>query len=62
MNCQITGSKHIQKFAIFYNKSLTMVIHNKNVDELQTYFKTHNKIKEQKAHTSKVFNAFFLFP
>lgn len=26
----------------------------KRVEELQEYFKTHNKSKEQKAHTSKV--------
>lgn len=31
-----------------------MVQKNKNVEELQNFFKTHNKIKEQKAHTSKV--------
>lgn len=27
---------------------------NHRVEELQDYFKTHNKSKEQKAHTSKV--------
>lgn len=28
---------------------------NATVDELKSYFKTHSKIREQKAHTSKVF-------
>lgn len=27
---------------------------NYSVEELQDYFKTHNKSKEQKAHSSKV--------
>lgn len=30
------------------------MIKNHRVEELQDYFKTHNKSKEQKAHTSKV--------
>lgn len=30
------------------------MIKNHSVEELQDYFKTHNKSKEQKAHTSKV--------
>lgn len=34
---------------------------NGRVEQLQDYFKTHNKSKEQKAHTSKVnkFDVFF---
>lgn len=31
-----------------------MVATSKRVEELQEFFKTHNKSKEQKAHTSKV--------
>lgn len=33
---------------------------NSRVEQLQDFFKTHNKSKEQKAHTSKV-NKFDVF-
>lgn len=30
---------------------------NMSLEDLRAYFKTHGKIREQKAHTSKVTNA-----
>lgn len=38
----------------FEIKYIKMGRTNATVDELKTYFKTHSKIREQKAHTSKV--------
>lgn len=35
-----------------------MKMKNKRVEELKEYFKTHNKIKEQKAHSAKVGNKY----